>query len=132
MPRFTLGCTGVHPQRVTHQHDAARRFNSPTITALLASHGHQRAIRKGGTLQVVDIAPEHDGAAIAASGCRGVEGHRSIECRTGSLRQRATALPVAAHQHAAAAGGSCGVHAGVVGQANVITGERDGAATTTA
>ena len=96
-----------------------------------AALGKDRALCGGHRVELFDVTPQHHRATLAVVGRAGVDQRAALHRHRGGLAQGVgvvkhaamfvgAALPVAAHQHRAAAGGARGFQGGVVGQQDVF------------
>ena len=106
----------------------AGSLNLPALAPLRTAFGFDQTIHRGLALRIVDIAPQHHLAPIALLGRAGFNGGARCHGDGGGLAHIAAALPVATHQHRAAAGGAVGVNLAGGGQLNVLSHQHNFAA----
>ena len=126
--------TGIHKAAFGVQ-GVGRGFHLATITAM-GTPSRQNGAGKGGFgAGLGGIGPQHHRTAFAVIRGAGINGGALLHCHRGGLIQRIgvikhptrfirPALPVAAHQHLAAAGGAGGGDRAVCLQADVVAGEQ--------
>jgi len=125
--RVALCCVGRNLNVVDIQ-VVTRGFDLSAVAAQWAGLGFDAAIGPGLAVGVFHIAPQDHFAAVATHGGTGVDGGARVHHHLAGLTHAAAALPVAAHQHGAAAGGAGGVDDARAAQLNVVTFQQNFAA----
>ena len=98
----------------------ARCLHLPTISPVGPRLGLDAAVHPGHAVSVVDVTPQHHLAAVALVGGAGIDAGPGFHRHLGGLAHLATALPITAHQHGAAARGAFGFDAAGGGQGDVV------------
>ena len=98
----------------------ARCLHLPTISPVGPRLGLDAAVHPGHAVGVVDVTPQHHLAAVALVGGAGIDAGPGFHRHLGGLAHLATALPITAHQHGAAARGAFGFDAAGGGQGDVV------------
>ena len=117
----------------------SRGFNLPAITALPTTFGEQGAVNRCHRVGFVHITPQHNRTTLAVVGRAGVDQRAALHRHRGGLVQGigvgkhaalfvGATLPVAPHQHRAAASGAGGQQGAAVGEQDVFGLHRDRAA----